>query len=152
VKTLLLGLKKDICKGTEFQDKKMRRPPIRILLVDDDLYIRSLGKELLESLGYEVETAANGEEVLEKFHQGRPWDLVILDYHLPGMSGLEVVQRLKALSPGPEVLMASGFFSHHDREALTAGGARGFLDKPFRLKELRARIEEVLEGRAGILS
>jgi CheY-like chemotaxis protein len=77
----------------------MRTPTIQVLLVDDDLHIRSLGRELLEKLGYEVETAASGEEVLEKFHRGRPLDLVILDYHLPGMSGLEVVQRLKALSP-----------------------------------------------------
>jgi CheY-like chemotaxis protein len=130
----------------------MRTPTIQVLLVDDDLHIRSLGRELLEKLGYEVETATSGEEVLEKFHRGRPLDLVILDYHLPGMSGLEVVQRLKALSPDTRVLVASGFFSNRQKEALTAGGARGFLDKPFRLKELRSRIEEVLGERAGISS
>ncbi len=128
----------------------MRTPTIQILLVDDDFHIRSLGRELLESLGYEAETAASGEEVLEKFHRGRPADLVILDYHLPGMSGLEVVQKLKTLSPGTAVLMASGFFSNREKEVLTAGGARGFLDKPFRLKELKSRIEEVLGERSGI--
>lgn len=126
----------------------MRTPAIQILLVDDDLHIRSLGRELLESLGYGVETAESGEEVLEKFHQGRPLDLVILDYHLPGISGLEVVQRLKALSPETEVLVASGFFSNRDKEAFTAEGARGFLDKPFRLKELKSRLEEVLGERS----
>jgi two-component system cell cycle sensor histidine kinase/response regulator CckA len=130
----------------------MRTPTIQILLVDDDLHIRSLGRELLENLGYEVETAENGEEVLEKFHQGRSLDLVILDYHLPGISGLEVVQRLKALSPETEVLMASGFFSNREKEALTAGGASGFLDKPFRLKELKSRIEEVMGEHSGISS
>jgi CheY-like chemotaxis protein len=130
----------------------MQIPTVQILLVDDDLHIRSQGRELLEKLGYVVETAENGEEVLEKFHQGCPRDLVILDYHLPGMSGLEVVQRLTALYPETEVLVASGFFSNREKEALTAGGARGFLDKPFRLKELKSRIEEVLEERAGISS
>jgi two-component system, cell cycle sensor histidine kinase and response regulator CckA len=125
---------------------------IQILLVDDDLHIRSLGRELLEKMGYGVETAESGEEALEKFHQGRPLDLVILDFHLPGMSGLEVVQKLQALYPGTEVLVASGFFSNREKEALTAGGARGFLDKPFRLKDLRSRIEEVLGERAGISS
>jgi CheY-like chemotaxis protein len=125
---------------------------IQILLVDDDHHIRSLGRELLEKMGYGVETAENGEEVLEKLHQGRPLDLVILDYHLPGMSGLEVMQRLKTLYPGTEVLVASGFFSNREKEALTAGGARGFLDKPFRLRELRSRIEEVLGERSGISS
>jgi CheY-like chemotaxis protein len=130
----------------------MQIPTVQILLVDDDLHIRSQGRELLEKLGYVVETAENGEEVLEKFHQGRPRDLVILDYHLSGMSGLEVVQRLTALYPETEALVASGFFSNREKEALTAGGARGFLDKPFRLKELKSRIEEVLEERAGISS
>jgi CheY-like chemotaxis protein len=130
----------------------MRTPTIQILLVDDDLHIRSLGRELLESLGYGVETAESGEEVLEKFYQGRPRDLVILDYHLPGISGLEVVKKLKAVSPETEVLMASGFFSNQEKEALTAEGARGFLDKPFRLKELKSRLEEVLEERSGISS
>ena len=130
----------------------MQTPTVQILLVDDDLHIRSLGRELLEKLGYGVETAENGEEVLEKFHQGRPLDLVILDYHLPGMSGLEVVQRLKTFYPRTEVLVASGFFSNREKEQLTAGGARGFLDKPFRLRELKSRIEEVLEERSGISS
>jgi len=127
----------------------MISPKVRILLVDDDPYIRSLGREILEKLGYEVETAETGEEVLAKLHQGRPLDLVILDYHLPGISGPEVIQRLKTVCPGAEVLVASGFFSNRDREQLTAGGATGFLCKPFRLAELRARIEEVLGGRSG---
>jgi two-component system cell cycle sensor histidine kinase/response regulator CckA len=119
---------------------------VQILLVDDDPHIRSLGREILEKLGYGVETAENGEEVLARLHQGRHLDLVILDYHLPGMSGLEVMQRLKVSCPGAEVLVASGFFSNQDRERLTAGGATGFLCKPFRLGELKSLIEEVLRG------
>lgn len=130
----------------------MKTPTMRILLVDDDLHIRSLGRELLETLGYPVETAENGEEVLEMLHQGRPLDLVILDYHLPGMSGMEVMQRLKRLRPGAEVLVASGFFSKQEKQELTAGGARGFLDKPFRFGELKSRIEEILEERSATQS
>lgn len=123
--------------------------PLRaqILLVDDDPYIRSLGREILERLGYGVETAENGDEVLAKINRGQPLDLVILDYHLPGMSGLEVVRRLQILSPGALVLVASGFFSNQDREQLTANGATGFLYKPFRLGELQARIEGILKER-----
>ena len=117
---------------------------IRILLVDDDLHIRTLGRELLENLGYGVETAGDGEEVLQKFHQGNPPDLVILDNNLPGMSGLEVCRRLRTFYPGTKVLMASGFFSQQEMEQLRAGGAAGLLGKPFRLKELQSRIEEVL--------
>ena len=122
----------------------------QILLVDDDPFIRSLGREILEKLGYGVETAENGDEVVAKITRGQPLDLVILDYHLPGMSGLEVISRLKELSPGAEVLVASGFFSNQDREQLTAGGATGFLYKPFRLGELQARIEAVLKERLAV--
>jgi len=119
------------------------KPGIQVLLVDDDPLIRSLGQELLERLGYEVETAENGEEVLEKLHQGEPPGLVILDYHMPGMSGLEVCRQLKILAPDTKILVASGFFSAPEIEQLRASGAAGFLHKPFRLKELQFQIEEV---------
>jgi CheY-like chemotaxis protein len=119
---------------------------IQILLVDDDPHIRSLGRELLEKLGYGVETAGEGEKVLEKMQQGPFPDLVILDFHLPGMSGLEVCRRLKTLDPRAKVLVASGFFSAREIEELKAGGAAGFLHKPFRLKELQSRVEEILQA------
>ncbi len=118
----------------------------KILLVDDDPYIRSLGGELLEKLGYGVDTAERGEEVLEKFQQGRSVDLVILDYHLPGMSGLEVCRRLRTLAPEVKTLIASGFFKAREIEELKAAGVVGFLHKPFRVKELQSRIEEILGG------
>ena len=117
---------------------------IRILLVDDDPHIQALGRELLVNLGYGVETAGNGEEVLKQFQQGQPPDLVILDYHLPGMSGLEVFQWLRTSYPGAKVLVASGFFSTQEMEQLRAEGAAGLLGKPFRLRELQSRIKEVL--------
>ncbi len=126
--------------------KNPGRLKVQILLVDDDPLIRSLGQELLEKLGYGVETAEKGEEVLEKFQQGRFPDLVILDYHLPGMSGLEVCRQLRSLDPGVKMLVASGFFSDLQITQLKAGGAVGFLHKPFRLRELQGQIEEVLQG------
>ncbi len=128
----------------------MKTRVARILLVDDDPHIRSLGQEILEKLGYIVTTAETGEEGLAKFLQYRSLDLVILDYHLPGINGLEVIRSLKKICPETEVLVASGFFSNGEKEQLMAGGARGFLTKPFRLGELRSRIEEVLGGRPGL--
>jgi CheY-like chemotaxis protein len=123
--------------------------PLRILLVDDDPLIRTLGRELLSSLGYEVEMAADGMEVLERCGLGQLPDLVILDFHLPGMDGLEVARRLKALYPGVRVLAASGFFSAQDAADLKDAGAAGFISKPFRLAELQARIEEIMGGSLG---
>jgi two-component system, cell cycle sensor histidine kinase and response regulator CckA len=121
-------------------------PRTRILLVDDDPLILSLGGELLEKMGYEVETAALGEEVVERFHQDPPPDLVILDCNLPGLSGLEVMRRLLISHPGAKVLMASGFFSRQEMAELKAAGAAGFLTKPFRIGAAKSLIEEILHG------
>ncbi len=124
--------------------------PVRILLVDDDRLIRSLGRELLENLGYAVETAENGEEVLEQCGQGPPPELVILDFNLPGgISGLALLQRLREIHPAGRVLLASGFFSKQEMAELQEAGAAGFLFKPFRVAELKSRIEEVLGGLSG---
>lgn len=121
-------------------------PKIRILLVDDDPLIASLGRELLEKLSYEVETMGDGDEVLARFQQDPPPDLVILDYQLPGLSGLEILRRLRARHPDAKVLMASGFFSNQEMAELRAAGAAGFLYKPFRIGSAQSLIDEILPG------
>jgi two-component system, cell cycle sensor histidine kinase and response regulator CckA len=121
-------------------------PGIRILLVDDDPLIRSLAGELLEKLGYVVETAGLGEDAVARFRQVPPPDLVILDCNLPGLSGLEVMRRLMTSHPGVRVLMASGFFSRQEMAELEAAGAAGFLTKPFRIEAAKSLIEKILQG------
>jgi len=127
-----------------------KRKPVRILLVDDDPLIRSLGRELLKNLGYAVETAGDGEEVLDLFAQGPPPDLVILDYNLPGISGPALLSRLREIHPGGRVLVASGFFSKQEMDQLREAGAAEFLYKPFRVAELKSRIEEAMGGQSGV--
>ena len=123
--------------------------PQLILLVDDDPLIRSLGKELLEHLGYKVEAARDGREALEIYHRLGHVDLVILDYYLPDRDGLHVLQDLRALDPGVRVLVASGFFSPPEVERIKETGAAGFIYKPYRLAELENRIHLVLQGMSG---
>jgi CheY-like chemotaxis protein len=115
-----------------------------ILLVDDDPLIRSLGKELLEHLGYEVEAAGNGREALESYRRLGKVDLVILDYYLPDRDGLQVLQDLLALDPGVRVLVASGFIPSQEADLTREMGAAGLICKPYRLAELEDRIREVL--------
>ncbi len=83
------------------------KPPRTILLVDDDPLILELGRELLEHLGYRVETASDAAQALEVF-QRQGADLVILDYRLPGMDGYQLLQELRALDAGVRVLVATG--------------------------------------------
>lgn len=121
-----------------------------ILLVDDDPMIRRLGRELLEHLGYRVEAAQNGPQALELFRRLDGVDLVILDYHLPGQTGLEVLQELRRLDSGVRVLMASGFFSAQEKLQIKADGVQGFIYKPFRLKELDNLIRQILSEPPGL--
>jgi two-component system cell cycle sensor histidine kinase/response regulator CckA len=124
-----------------------KRPPL-ILLVDDDPLIRGLGQELLEHLGYRVETAGDGSEALEKFQGRERVDLVVLDYCLPGQNGCEVLKGFKTLDKGARVLVASGFLSSQDMASLKEEGAMGLINKPYRLTELQHRIKAVLGGQS----
>jgi len=128
----------------------MRKKPLTtILLVDDDPLIRNLGQELLEHLGYKVETAGDGSEALKKFKGMERVDLVLLDYFLPGQNGCEVLKEFKLLDKRARVLVASGFLSSQDMASLKKEGALGMINKPYRLTELQHRIKAVLGGRSG---
>lgn len=70
----------------------------KILVVEDDLFLRELYSETLSSEGYTVDTAADGQEGLEKIKKGG-WDLVLLDIIMPKQSGLEVMEKIKAEPP-----------------------------------------------------
>ncbi len=118
----------------------------QILLVDDDPLIRSLGRELLEHLGYRVATAGDGGEAVRLFQELNGVDMVILDYHLPGQDGLEVMGALRGLDGAARVLLASGSFSPGEVVRFQAAGASGLIHKPYRTAELQSRIQEVLAG------
>uniref|UniRef100_A0A7V4LE47 Response regulator n=1 Tax=Desulfobacca acetoxidans TaxID=60893 RepID=A0A7V4LE47_9BACT len=117
-----------------------------ILLVDDDPLIRSLGEEILTHLGFGVTTAATGAEACQRYQEMGHTPVVILDLHLAGENGADVLERLKLLNPQAQVVVASGFFAPEEEARLKAAGAAGFLQKPFRLKDLVARIAEARGG------
>jgi two-component system, cell cycle sensor histidine kinase and response regulator CckA len=125
------------------------KTPTTILLVDDDPLILVLGQELLEHLGYRVETAGDGPEALKKFQKLDRVDLVVLDYYLPGKNGREILREFKSLDRGARVLVASGFLSNRDMDTLKAEGALGLIHKPYRLTDLQRRIKAVLGGQSG---
>jgi CheY-like chemotaxis protein len=82
--------------------------PFKILLVDDNpdgLLVRRL---LLEELGLEVETALNGEEGLRRFEGGR-FDVVVTDYRMPRMDGIEMIRRIRAQNAAARIILLSGF-------------------------------------------
>jgi DNA-binding response OmpR family regulator len=122
----------------------------RILVVDDDATVSEVVTRYLERDGYAVETAADGRTGLERA-LAEPPDLVVLDLMLPGIDGLEVCRRLRAIAPVPiVVLTARG--QESDRIIGLDLGADDYVAKPFSTKELVARVRAVLRRAKGPLA
>ncbi len=117
-----------------------------ILLVDDEDIIVEVTQEILEELGYEVLIARNGEEAVKIYrsHQKRI-DLVILDMIMPGMGGGEVYNRLHNMNPAVRVILSSGYSINGEAMEIMERGVRSFLQKPFTVTDLSARVREVLD-------
>ena len=87
----------------------MAAKPTTILCIDDDRETLEFRKQLLEMHGYTVITASSGAEGLRIFSEGHPADLVLLDYIMPGVTGAEVAEQLKQLSPSIPIVLMSAF-------------------------------------------
>ncbi|MEW5982558.1 MAG: sigma-54 dependent transcriptional regulator [Acidobacteriota bacterium] len=116
----------------------------RILLVDDDESLRRVTQYTLAEEGYGVLTAADGQEGLERF-QSADIDLVLTDVRMPGMDGMELLARLKAMRPDLPIVMLT---AHGTIEAAVEAmqlGAFDYLTKPFSRDQLRASVRKALE-------
>ena len=120
-----------------------------ILVVDDEDMVRDLARLVLERRGFRVMTAADGEEALAQYgaHPGRI-DLVLLDYSMPGLTGLQVFEALRKLDPKVCVVFSSGYGLQGDATPLLAAGARAFVAKPYRPDELAETIRKALAEKA----
>jgi DNA-binding NtrC family response regulator len=119
----------------------------RVLLVDDEVvFLQSLARRL-EIRNYEVGTATSGPAALEALRQ-RPFDVVVLDHHMPGMDGIETLAKLREFEPLLPVILLSGYaLVSVAGEAMTRG-AVDYLLKPTLLEKLIERIELALERKA----
>ena len=116
------------------------------MIVDDDLCFRRILHLALESHGYEVENAADGKEALDRFAAHAP-DLVVLDWHLPGMDGIATCQALRQRSGVPVILASAN--RRNSQAAALAAGANDYLPKPFSIDQLLACVESVLGHSTG---
>ena len=117
-----------------------------ILIVDDEAEIRESLQTLLELEGYEVETAANGEEGLSKLGD-QPFDLVLLDLALPGRSGIELLPEIRALDPQLPVIIITAYGTVEDAVRAMQGGAGNFLQKPWDNEKLLADVRAAVARR-----
>jgi len=116
--------------------------PGRVLVVDDDEQLLDVLRQALTLAGYEVDMADNGPEGLELASRG-PYDVLVIDVMLPGMDGLEVLQRLRRQAVDTPVLILSGRDGVDDRVAGLSIGADDYVVKPFALAELLARVHSL---------
>jgi signal transduction histidine kinase/CheY-like chemotaxis protein len=116
-----------------------------VLLVDDEEAVLEVGKELLEAMGYRVLSAKNGKEAVETYTKRRKdIDIVVLDMIIPGMSGGEVYDRLRETDPNVKVLLSSGYAIDGEASKIMERGCNGFIQKPFHMKELSDKMNEVI--------
>jgi len=101
----------------------------KVLVVDDDPAVRKSFDRVLSSQGYAVITAENGEEALRKLNEEK-YDLVYTDIRMPGMSGLEVAEEVKARKPWTPVVIITGYGTDAAESRAKAAGITSFLHKP----------------------
>ncbi len=117
----------------------------KVLLVDDEHYVRSVGEAVLRYLGFEPLIAITGWEALELVDRGDPeLRAVILDLSMPGLSGEETLRRLRQEHPSLPVVISSGYSEDEVSPALKSLGMAGFLQKPYRPSDLRRVLRRVL--------
>ncbi|KFI06935.1 response regulator [Massilia sp. BSC265] len=123
------------------------RPGARILVVEDDNFVRESMVSLLEAFGHTVTQAADGDAALGELQRARP-DLIITDYLMPGITGAELMLRARQVFPGIPMIIATGYADMKAIEQVL--GSDILLRKPFQLAELAVSVDRAL-GRGGPL-
>lgn len=116
---------------------------MKILLVEDDPKVSGFLAQGLGEEGYDVVVEGDGREALSRA-LAEPWDVLLLDYMLPGMSGVELAQEVRRQGRTYPILMLSARDSEQDRQRCLEAGVTDFLPKPFRFDELLERLGRLL--------
>jgi PAS domain S-box-containing protein len=142
---------KRIPKGEE-EHREIVAGTGRILVMDDEGIVRDVAAEMLQHLGYRVETVRDGAEAITAFRQaiaaGEPFDAVITDLTVPAdMGGKETVRHLLEIDPKAKVIVSSGYNNDPVMANYTNYGFKGVIMKPFSLTDLSKTLEEVIGGK-----
>ncbi len=116
-----------------------------VLLIDDEMVIREIGDEMLQSLGFSCITAQDGPEGIAIYKENRDKiALVILDVEMPGLSGDKVYDRLKEINPAIKILIASGYSKHHLEANFFKQKLDHYMPKPFQMDQLVQKLHYLL--------
>ncbi len=120
--------------------------PEQVLVVDDEQSMREFLEIMLSGQGYQVRTAATGEEGLEIYRAREP-DLVLTDVRMPGMSGLDLIKEIHAVDPWTPVIAITAYASADDAIRALREGAYDYISKPFQVDDLGVVIRNALDAR-----
>jgi CheY-like chemotaxis protein len=115
----------------------------KILFIDDEKSVREMSAKILALEGHQVTVASSGPEGLEALKEGG-YDIVLVDFKMPGMSGLEVAKRVKEIDEGIAVVLVTGWMMEVDEEEAREQGVDSLLPKPFDFDDLCEAIERFL--------
>jgi chemosensory pili system protein ChpA (sensor histidine kinase/response regulator) len=123
----------------------------KILIVEDNIVILTMQKQIFEMEGYEIITAQEGMDALKKIHEASP-DVVLLDVNIPGMNGFELCRQIKedaTLKDIIVVMISAVYYSDEDAKKGMAMGADAYFTKPYENEVLQNKIKELIESRDG---
>jgi len=119
----------------------------RVMVVDDEENIREVLSNYLDSMNYEVDTAEDGQEALNKYQKG-DFDLIISDLLMPNIDGLELLKRIREIDKDVIFLMITGYPSIETAVDAIKKGAYDYITKPFHMEDVKLRIERAFEKRS----
>ncbi len=123
-------------------------PAGKVLFIDDDELVRSVGSAMLKQLGLEAVQAANGIEALKIYETGpEEFACVLLDLTMPEMDGIETFRHIRELNPHVKVVLASGYNEQEATRQFVGRGLAAFIQKPFVVTDLKRVLESVLVSR-----
>jgi len=122
-----------------------------ILICDDSALSRRTLRRILETSGYEVVEAEDGMAALELYFVAKP-DLVLLDLVMKGMSGIEVLTKLREMDPQARIVIASADIQRSTRLEVEESGAAAFITKPFAREQVLEIVAGALKGQANDLN
>lgn len=116
----------------------------RVMVVDDEENIREVLSSYLDTLGYEVVTASDGQDALERFEAGT-FDLIVSDLLMPTIDGLELLKQIREKDRNVIFLMITGYPSIETAVEAIKKGAYDYITKPFHMEDVKLRIERSFE-------
>jgi two-component system, OmpR family, response regulator len=131
---------------------RLSRPdgsPVRAVVVDDEANLSELLRMALRNEGWDTQTAANGQEALNLIREFGP-DIVVLDIMMPGLDGMEVLRRVRAMGNDVPILFLTAKDAVEDRIAGIAGGGDDYVTKPFNLEEVVVRLRGMVRRHVAV--